>query len=134
MAARRVWVQVAANEMQLFHTAFEFADAVGRRNARRLRQPADTDKVVGIQRASPANQIVANLRPLEACGCVPDLMAHADCAGRKDREIGAAFPLEFQLRVFETFPNLIVGDLGRFGRRRVRLILEAADLPLSIGF
>ena len=45
-------------------------------------------------------------------------MAHAGGARRKDRDVGAALALQFQLRAFEARANLIVGDAQSmdFGR------------------
>ena len=45
MAARRVGIQVAADEAELVHAALELADRMRDRHARRLRQLADADEV-----------------------------------------------------------------------------------------
>src|SRR5271169_6165122 len=56
-------------------------------------------------------------------------MAHGGSAGRKNRDVGPAVALEFQLRGLQLFANLIVADLRR--RRRGRGIGERGDLLLA---
>ena len=55
-----VGIEVAADEAQFLHAALELRGAVGRRHARRLRQLADADEVLGIQPADAMDQIVAD--------------------------------------------------------------------------
>ena len=50
VAARRIGVQVAADEAELLDAALELGDAVRGRDAGRLRQLADADEVLGVQR------------------------------------------------------------------------------------
>ena len=61
VAARRIRIQIAADEAELVDAALELLDAVGERVARRLRQLADADEVLREQRADAMNQIVAVL-------------------------------------------------------------------------
>src|SRR5580692_2643765 len=56
-------------------------------------------------------------------------MPHGGRAWRKNRDIGAAFALKFELRGLQFFANLIVADLRR--RRRFRGISERGGLLLA---
>src|SRR5260370_41520508 len=100
-AARRVGIEMAADEAELRDAAFELADAIGGRRSRRLRQLADTDEILGIEGADAMNQLVADLRPMEAGGGRPDMMGHARCARREDGEVRAALALQLELRILE---------------------------------
>ena len=132
VTARRIRVQVAADEAELVDAAFELANAVVRRYARRLRQLADADEVVGIQRADAVDQIVAVLRPVQAGGRVADVMPHPRGARGKDRHIRAALALQLQLRPLEALPDLVVRDRNRAFLTRLRRVLERGDLRVAV--
>ena len=76
------------------------------------------------------DKVVADARPMLAVVRIADMVRHAGRPRRKDRDVGAAFALEFELRAFEALADLVVGDadLDRFGRFDV---LEAGDLPVA---
>ena len=92
--------------------------------ARRLRQLADANEVLGEQPADAVDQIVAVTRPVQARGRVADVMRHRRRARREDRDVGAAIVLELELRL-HALAQLIVADLKRAARRRGRRILQA---------
>ena len=46
MPARRIGIEIAADEIELADAALELADAIPRRHARRLRQLADADEIL----------------------------------------------------------------------------------------
>ena len=131
VAAGRVRVEIAADETQFLDAALEFFDAVGRRHARRLRQLADADEIVRIKGAEAVDEVVRDLRPQRAGGRVADMMGHARCARREDGEIGAALALQFQLRVLDALPQLVVTDLEARPARRLRWVLDPGDLFLA---
>ena len=97
VAARRIGIEVAADEAELLHAALELLDRGGRRHARRLRQLAHADEVLREQRADAVDQVVADLRPFLADREVADVVAHAGGARREDREVGAALALQLEL-------------------------------------
>jgi len=57
--ARRVRVQIAADEAELGDAAFELVDGFRDRDAGRLRQLAGADEVLGIEVDDPPDQVVA---------------------------------------------------------------------------
>ena len=135
MATGRIWIQIAADEAQLVDAPLELPDAVGRRNARRLRELTDADEVARIQRADPVNQIVAVLGPVQARCRVTDVVRHRRRPRRKDRDVGAALTLELQLGALETLANLIVADDDGSLRRNVRRVagrLERRNLRVAV--
>src|SRR5262245_43109199 len=97
VAARRIGIEVAAHETEFLHAAFELSDATIRGYARRLRQLAYADEVVGIERADAVDHLIAQLRPSQAHVVIADVMTHAHGARRKDGEVGTAFALELEL-------------------------------------
>ena len=94
-------------------------NAVCRTHALCLRQLADADKVFRIERADTMDQVVAVLGPMEACGGIADVVSHGGGARRKDRDVSSALALELELRAFEAFADLIVGDVQRCPLRAV---------------
>ena len=133
VAARRVRVQVAADETELLHAALQLGDAVGRRHARRLRQLADADEVLGIERAAPVDQVVADLGPVQAGGRVAHVVRHAGRPRREDRDVGAPLALKLELRVLQRLPDLVVADAQGALRRHVRRVAQPGDLFLPVG-
>ena len=123
VAAGRIGIEIAADEAQLLDAALEFADRVLRRHARRLRQLADADEILRIQRADAVDQVVADLRPFEADALVADVMPHAGGARREDRQIGAALALQLELVLLDALADFVVGHLQRRARRHRRLVL-----------
>ena len=81
------------------------------RHARGLRQLAHPDEVLRVEAHAPVDQFVADLRPVAAGRPVADVMAHARCARREDRDVAAALPLELELGALQRLADLIVGDV-----------------------
>src|SRR5262249_12672914 len=98
------------------------------RYARRLRQLANTDEVVGVERADAMDHLVAHLRPGKTDVVVADMVAHAHGARREDRHVGAALALELELGTFEAFANLVVAGLQGCLGWLLRRLLEVIDL------
>src|SRR4029453_4835551 len=77
------------------------------------------------------DEIVADLRPLLAHREVADVMTHARCTRREDREIGAALALKFELRAFDAGPDFVIRHFeARTGRQR-GLVLDLLGLVLA---
>ena len=133
VAPRWIGVEVAADEAELLHAAFEFRDAVCRRNTGALRQLADADEIVRIQGADPVDQFVALLRPVFADRLSADVVAHADCARRKNRQVGATLTLDLQLCSFKALANLVIGDAELASGGHVGRILRAGNLTVAVG-
>src|SRR5262249_50421109 len=130
--ARRVRIQVAADEAELLHAALELRDAVGRRHARRLRQLADAHEVLREERAHPVDQVVADLRPVKARRRVADMMTHPGSTRREDRDIRAALFLELELSFVDRFSDLIVADADGALRAGARGLFQLGDLLLAV--
>ncbi len=130
-AARRIGIEVAADEAVFVDAALELADAALRIDAGRLRQLAYADEVLRIERADAMDQLVADLRPLQAQPGVTDVMRHAGGARREDRQAGAALALQLELRALHARADLVVADLERGARRFLRRVLDAGDLGLA---
>jgi len=77
------------------------------------RELAYADEIIGIERADPVDQFIADFRPVPAGGCVTDVVPHAARPRREYREIGAALALNFELRVFKALPDLVIADPER---------------------
>src|SRR5262245_4399941 len=77
------------------------------------------------------DQIVADLRPFLADRKITDVMAHAGCARRKDREIGTALALEFELSTRDALADLVIQHLEAGARRQRRLVLDRLGLVLA---
>jgi hypothetical protein len=126
--ARRIRIEIAADQAERFDAALELGHAIRRRHARRLRQLANADEIVGIEPAAAMDQIVADLRPCKADVGIADVVAHAGGPRREDSEVGAAFALKFELQL-QALANLVVADvqvrIGRLGP-----ISPGGDLPL----
>jgi len=75
-----------------------------------LGQLANADEIVWIETANPVDQIVANLGPSKAGRSVTLVMPHGGRPGREDGDVGAAFPLEFELRFFQALADLVIAD------------------------
>ena len=133
VAARRIGVQVAADEAELLHAALELRDAVRGRDAGRLRQLAHADEILRVERHAAVDQVVAELRPRAARRGVADVVRHPRRPRREDREIGAALALQLELRALEARAHLVVADLERALRRRRAAALERRDLRLAPG-
>ena len=133
VAARRIGVEVAADESELVDAAFELANASVGRHTRRLRQLTDTDEVLGVQRADAMNQIIAVLRPVETRRRIADVMSHAGGARREDRHVGASLALELELRSLEARANLVIRDRNRALLATVRRTCKRRDLRLAPG-
>ena len=76
MAARRIGIQIAADESQFLDAAFQFRGAVDRCDSRRLRQLANTDEIIRIKRHDTLNQVVAGLSPAAAGRFIAYVMRH----------------------------------------------------------
>src|SRR5207237_9945056 len=121
--SRWIGIEIASDETQLIDTPLEFGNRIRDRNALRLRKLAYTDKILRIQLAYAMDEIVAVLRPVAARGLVSNVMTHTRCERRKNRTVGAAVSLKFQLGAFEAFANLLISDLEAALGRHIRGIL-----------
>ena len=88
----------------------QLADAGGGRHPGGLRELGDAGEVVGVELGDSVDEIVAVLGPGDTGGLVADVMAHPARAGREDGQVRAALALEPELRAFEAFADLVVGD------------------------
>ena len=131
IAARRIGIEIAADDAELLHAALELLDRRGRRLALRLRQLAHADEVLREQRADAMDEIVADLRPFLAHREIADVVAHAGGARREDREVGAALALELELRALDAGADLVVRHLEAGARRQRRLVLDRLGLVLA---
>src|SRR5262249_20524050 len=133
VAARWIRIQVAADHAELGDASLELADAVPWRHARRLRQLADADEVVGIQLAHAMDQIVAAPGPVKARRRIPDVMRHGRRARRKDRDVGPALALKLELRALEALADLVVRDPGvrQGGSCWTRRVFQRRDLRVA---
>ncbi len=131
VAARGIGIEVAADEAQLLDATLELLEAarVRRRHARRLRQHAHADEIVGKERADAVDEVVACDRPFLAGLGVAEMVRHAGGARREDGEVGAALLLQLQLRADDALADLVVGDGG--ARRALRRVIERGDLRLA---
>src|SRR5712675_693528 len=59
------------------------------------------------------------------------MVRHAGRAGRKDRQVGAALALEFELGALQAFADLIVADLELRPHGLLRRVLDGGDLMLA---
>ena len=131
VAVGRIGVEVAADEAELQDAALELLDAVRRRHARRLRQLADADEVLRVERDGPMDQVVADARPFGAGRRGARMMRHAAGARREDRQVGAALLLEGDLVGLEAGAQLVVGD-AEIGRQRLqRRVDEPGELAVA---
>ena len=95
VTARRIGIEVAADEAELAHAALRArATELRDRHAGRLRQLADADEVLGIQIDDALDQVVAGARPGLRDRLVADVMRHRRRARREDRDVGAALALQ----------------------------------------
>ena len=129
VAAGWVRVQVAADESHL-HAALELRRGVLRIDARRLRELADADEILGIERNDTRDQIVADLRPFHADAFVADVVPHARGAGREDGQVGAALPLQLELVLLDALPDLVIRHLQLRPRRHLALVFGFGGLGL----
>ena len=131
VAAGRIGIEVAADEPEFLHAAFQLADAVVGPHARRLGQLAHADEIVGIERADAVDQVVAHLRPVEAHRGGADMVRHARGARREDGDVGAALALELELGLHAR-AHLVVAELEHVARGRLRRLLQGGDLALAV--
>ena len=115
--ARRIGIEIAADEAEFVHAAFELGNHAARIDARRLRQLADADEVLRVQLADAMDQLVAMLGPVPAGGLVADVMPHGAGARREDRDVGATRALQLELRILEAVADLVVADRDAALRR-----------------
>jgi hypothetical protein len=115
----------------LLDAALELADATIRRHARRLRQLAHADEIVGVERADAMDHLVAQLRPGQTHVVIADMVAHAHGARGEDGDVGAALALKLELRAFEALADLVVGHLQRGLGRLLGRLLDVLYLLLA---
>src|SRR5262249_25289337 len=132
VASRRIGIQIAADEAQFMNAPFEFCNRIFRGYTGRLRQLANAYKILRVEGTHSIDQIIAVLGPVAADRFIADVMAHGRSTRRKNRDVGAALPLKFQLSAFEAFSNLIVADIQRALYRNIRWIFESSDLFVSV--
>ena len=112
VAARRIGIQVAADEAELVDAALELA-----RCSWRADRPA-TAAAGTRRRSSPGYSVqtrwIRSLqcsRPVQAGRRVADVVRHRRRARREDRDVGAALALQLQLRALEALADLVVADV-----------------------
>src|ERR1700733_621163 len=128
MAARRVRVQIAADESQLLHATLELRGTIHRRGTRRLGQLANSHEVLGIQRAHAINQIVAGPSPALTRGFVADVVSHGRSARRENRKVRAPGALQLELRILQAVADLIIADRRLRTRGNVKTAFKAGEL------
>src|SRR5262249_18478006 len=101
VAARGGGIQGGTDEDELAHAALEFGRAVDGWNPRRLRQLANTNEIVWIERADAVDQIVADAAPASTGRLPSQMVSHGRGARREDRHVGAALTLQLELRLLE---------------------------------
>ncbi|CCD95517.1 hypothetical protein BRAO375_4360016 [Bradyrhizobium sp. ORS 375] len=131
VAARRVRVQVDADEAVLLDALLELGNARFRVDARRLRQHGDADEIVREQLADAIAQLVADRRPGRGHLEVADVVGHEARARREHREVAAALLHLLELVALDALAQLVVADLELGGLRHDRRILDARDLPVA---
>ena len=94
VSARRIRVEVAANEAHLFDAAAQLTHRRLNIDARRLRKLADRSEVVGIQIADAPHKVIAVLAPVATGVLVADVVAHPGRSRREQRHVDLALPLE----------------------------------------
>ena len=97
-----------------------------------MRQLAHADEILRVQRDDARDQVVADLRPLQAHALVADVMAHAGGARREDGEIGAALALQLELVALDRFADLVIGHFQGRARRHRRLVLGGGGRGLLL--
>jgi len=132
VAAGGIGIEIASHEIELFDAALQLADAIRGGNAGRLGQLADAHKIIWVKAARAIDQIIANLRPLKARCSIAEVMPHSGRPWRENRDVGAALPLEFELRLFQALSDLVVADVRR--RRGVIVRISELTLPPSLQF
>src|SRR5262249_38287426 len=132
VAARRIGIEVAADEPVFLDAAFELGDDGLRLDAGRLRQLADADEVIREKLGNAVDHLVGGLRPFERSLVVTYIVAHTGSARREDRDVGAALLLLLELIALYRFPDLVVGDLELRPRRQRLLVVHSCDLLLAV--
>jgi len=72
------------------------------------------------------------LGPMPARQFIADVMPHARGTRRENRHIAAALPLEFELRAFQTFADLVVGNFQIAFGWNMSGILQSGNLAISV--
>src|SRR3954471_16756344 len=71
--------------------------------------------------------------PVPAGGFIANVMCHGRSPRRENRDVGAAFALQFELRAFQAFTDLIVGDVDCAFGWNTGCVLERCDLFVAVG-
>src|SRR5204863_9736456 len=111
------------------HAAHELLDAVGGRDARRLRKLAHADEALWKERADAMDHVVHGARPVSARRLVADVMRHAARARREERQVHAPLTLDAKLVLLDRLADLVVADF-EVGRERAPF-RERRDLALA---
>src|SRR5262249_20741952 len=130
VAAGRIGIEVAADEAKLVHAALELDDRMLDGHARRLRQLAYADEVLGIEIDDTLDQVVARTRPRLRSRLVADVVRHRRGARREDRDVRTALALDLELVLLDRLADLVIAD-ARWRRRRERRILQARELLIA---
>ena len=118
VAARRVGIQVAADEAELVHAALQLLDDI-LEAARPATAAAGTHPRNCWDRACKRDESDrCSAAPIGAGRRGADVMRHRGRARRKYRHVGTALALQLELRAFEALPNLIVTDVDAAVVRR----------------
>ena len=132
VAAGWVRVQVAADESHVFTQRSSSAVGVLRIDARRLRELADADEILGDRAKRHARSDRCRSATIPALTLSsPMWCAHAQGAGREDGQVGAALPLQPELASARCSRGFfVVGHLQLRPRRHLALVFGFGGLGL----
>src|SRR3979490_3037843 len=131
MPARRIGIEIAADEPQLVDAAFKLRDASLNRNTRALRQLTDADEIVRKQIADAMDAVIGKLRPLLTDLEVADMVSHARSARREQRQRSAPLSLDAELIALDAGAEFLVTDLDRRRRGQRRAVFGGCSLLLA---
>jgi hypothetical protein len=110
MAARRVEVQVAADEAELRDAAIQLRNAACQTDPGGLRQGTNAGEVFRVELRHAVNQIVGVLGPESARILIADVVPHPARPWRKKCKVDAALALHLELVALQALANLIISD------------------------
>ena len=133
VSARRIGIEVDADEAIFLDAFFQFGDAGFRVDAGALRQHGGADEMVGEELRDAKAEFVADRGPGRGDPEVADVMGHEAGAGRKDRKVAAPLLHQLQLVRFNRLAQLVVADLQVGDLGLLRGVLDAGDLLVAPG-
>src|SRR4029079_10649567 len=99
------------DEAELLHAALELFAAVLQRHAGRLRQRADADEAIRVQRAGAVNQVVADFGPVPADLRAAEEVPHRRRSRLEHHDVDAALVEQLDLSLLERTADLVVADV-----------------------